>query len=59
MNIPVVTWNLWAWMTLAIVTSEWLWRVGNGNLRAFAPIGTFGAMAVAQIVRDQRERSRQ
>lgn len=52
-KIPVVSWNLWAWISLALITSEWVWRFGNGNLRAFAPIGIFGAMAIAQIVQDR------
>lgn len=43
-------WHLWAWITLATITSEWVWRFGNGNLRAFAPIGIFGALAVADFV---------
>lgn len=40
-------WLLWPWVGLALVTSHWVWRFGNGSLRAFAVIGVFAAMMVA------------
>jgi hypothetical protein len=36
------------WLALPIVTSEWVWRFGNGSLRGFAPIGVLAAFAFAR-----------
>ena len=35
------------WLVLPLVTSEWVWRFGNGSLRGFAPIGVLAAIALA------------
>jgi len=42
-----VRWHLAAWVSQALITSEAVWRYGNANLRAFAPIGIFIGVALA------------
>lgn len=36
------------WPILAIISSAWIWRVGNGLLRSFAPLLLFIALAIAE-----------
>jgi hypothetical protein len=35
------------WLILPMVTSEWVWRFGNGSLRGFAVIGVLAGIALA------------
>ena len=39
------------WLLLPLVTSEWVWRFGNGSLRGFAPIGVLAGIALAGRMR--------
>jgi hypothetical protein len=52
-------WQIASWATLAVITSEWVWRFGNGNLRAFAPIGAFAAAAFGVRLRKSHATTRQ
>jgi hypothetical protein len=41
-------WHIVSWATLALLTSEWVWRLGSSSLRAFAPLGVFVAIGIGQ-----------
>lgn len=42
----LVRWQLAAWVGLAAITSEWVWRFGNSSLRGFASLGILLALAL-------------
>lgn len=42
----LVRWQLAAWVGLAAITSEWVWRFGNSSLRGFASLGVLVALAL-------------
>jgi hypothetical protein len=42
-----VQWLIWPWVVLALISSEWVWHLGNNSLRVFAPLMVFAVLAVA------------
>ena len=38
-------WSILAWSSLALISSSWVWDVGNNAARAFAPIAVLVALA--------------
>lgn len=45
-------WSILGWSLLAVVSSNWVWDLGNNAARAFAPIVVLVALAVAGSTRD-------
>jgi hypothetical protein len=43
----LLRWMAWSWATLAITASAFVWGLGNNASRAFAPVLTFGVIAIA------------
>ena len=52
-------WLLWPWIALSLVTSHWVWRFGNGSLRAFSIIAVFAAIMLADVIRERSDRTPQ
>lgn len=55
----LLRWLILPWPIIGAISSEWIWRIGNGTLRSFAPVVLFLALAVGHTVsarRDQESR---
>ena len=46
----LVRWLIVPWIAVAIISSEWIWEIGNGLGRSFAPVACFAALAFAERV---------
>jgi len=38
------------WPLIGLISSDWIWSLGNGTIRSFAPLSLFVALAVAERV---------
>lgn len=43
----LLRWLTWPWVVLALVSSGWVWNLGNNSLRVFAPLLTFAVLGLA------------
>jgi hypothetical protein len=43
----LLRWSAWAWGTVGILASSWVWDLGNNAVRALAPAMAFGLLAIA------------
>ena len=55
-------WSFWSflmvpWILLALVSSHWIWDLGNNSIRSFAPLLTFALFAMVEPA-DQPSNSR-
>jgi hypothetical protein len=46
----LLRWLIAPWPVIGIISSEWIWRIGNGTLRSFAPVVLFSALAIAHAI---------
>jgi hypothetical protein len=46
----LVRWLIVPWIAVAIISSEWIWEIGNGLARSFAPLACFTTLALAERV---------
>jgi hypothetical membrane protein len=44
----LVRWMIVPWIAVAVISSEWIWEIGNGLARSFAPLACFVALALAE-----------
>ena len=44
----LVRWLIVPWIAVAAISSEWIWEIGNGLARSFAPLACFIALAFAE-----------
>ena len=47
----LVRWLITPWLVIAAISSEWIWEIGNGLSRSFAPVAVFAGLAIAERVR--------
>lgn len=47
----LLRWLIAPWLLIATVSSEWIWEIGNGLSRSFAPVAVFAGLAAAERVR--------
>lgn len=45
----LLTWLLAPWFLVAVISSDWIWNIGNGLMRNFAIVGFFGTLAVGVL----------
>jgi hypothetical protein len=43
----LLAWLSWPWVVLGLISSEWVWNLGNNSARAFAPALVVGALALS------------
>jgi hypothetical protein len=43
----LIGWLALAWAALALLSSSWVWNLGNNSLRAFAILWILGGIALA------------
>ncbi len=48
----LVFWLTWPWVAVAVVSSTWVWDLGNNSLRVFAPLIVFGLLGIAAALRE-------
>ena len=54
--VPIFTrsallrWLSWPWVLLAVISSDWVWNLGNNALRVFAPVLTFAMFGLVMLV---------
>jgi hypothetical protein len=53
----LLRWLIIPWPLIGIISSEWIWRIGNGTLRSFAPVVLFVALAVGHEWRSRQASS--
>jgi hypothetical protein len=51
---PLVRWLIAPWIAIAIISSEWIWEIGNGLARSFAPVAALAALGIAERVSQRR-----
>jgi hypothetical protein len=51
----MLRWIAWPWVVLAVVSSGWVWNLGNNSLRVFAPLLTWSVLAVAMATRSRQQ----
>jgi hypothetical protein len=44
----LVRWLIAPWPLIGLISSGWIWRLGNGTIRSFAPVALFVALAIAE-----------
>lgn len=44
----LLRWLIAPWLVIAVVSSEWIWEIGNGLSRSFAPVAVFAGLAFAE-----------
>ncbi len=47
-------WLTWPWVALALVTSGWVWDLGNNAARVLAPVWVFAILSLAMWIRRRR-----
>jgi hypothetical protein len=50
----LLRWLTWPWVILALVSSSWVWAVGNNAARVFAPVWIFVAMSFGVWLESRR-----
>jgi hypothetical protein len=45
----LLRWLTWPWVVLAVVSSGWVWNLGNNSLRVFAPLLALAVLGVAAL----------
>jgi hypothetical protein len=48
---PLLRWLTWPWVALALITSGWVWNLGNNAARVFAPLWIFVALGLGVLAR--------
>lgn len=43
----LLAWLSWPWVVLGLISSAWVWNLGNNSARAFAPALVVGALALS------------
>jgi len=43
-------WLTWPWVVLAVVSSGWVWNLGNNSLRVFAPLLTVAVLGAGSLI---------
>ena len=51
----LLRWLLLPWPLIGVISSEWIWRIGNGVLRSFAPVVIFLGLAIGKEIADRRQ----
>ncbi len=46
-------WLTWPWVILAVISSGWVWNLGNNSLRVFAPLLTLALLGLAIMAASQ------
>ena len=47
----LLKWLTWPWVVLAMISSGWVWNLGNNSLRVFAPLLTLSVLCLATLGR--------
>lgn len=53
----LLRWLIAPWPLIGIISSEWIWQIGNGTLRSFAPVVLFLALAAGVLLTDRAQAS--
>jgi hypothetical protein len=48
----LLRWSAWAWATVGVLASSWVWDLGNNAVRALAPALAFGILAIGHRLSD-------
>ncbi len=48
----LLRWLIWPWVVLAIISSGWVWNLGNNSLRVFAPLLLWATLGIAALISD-------